>query len=136
MATNLAYAWNMLNTFGTINKNITVAQQYQQKQLFWTLQIRIECKSQAGPQFFLISPKSRVAVNMNDHFIEKVVIWYGTNFVEIMIAFEGSWKTLFSHKTNHFLDRFEILHKQFISRRVNKMIIKKVTNMPNKINNL
>jgi hypothetical protein len=43
------------------------------------------------PHLFLISPKSRVTVDMNDQFIEKIVNRYRTDFVEVMIAFKSSW---------------------------------------------
>lgn len=42
-------------------------------------------------------------MDMNDHFVEKVVIWNRVKFVEVMIKFKGSRETLVSHQTNHFL---------------------------------
>lgn len=63
---------------------------------------------ESKPHLFLVSPESRITVHMNDHFIEKVVIWYGINFVEVMITFECRRVALFPHQPNEFLIQNQI----------------------------
>ena len=56
----------------------------------------------------MVSPKSRITVHMNDHFVEKVVIWCGINFVEVMVTFECSREAFFPHQPNNFLIQNQI----------------------------
>lgn len=56
-----------------------------------------------GPHLFLVTAKSWITVDMNNHLKMKIVTWLRVGLMKVMIALKGSREALFFHQTNHFL---------------------------------